>query len=318
MVPALRALRAHFPEAELHVLVAAEAAPLLEGLPWIDQVWALPRSRGKARLKASLPILRKLRAEHFDRSVDFVGNDRGAILSWVVGARKRIGVRPQNGYRLRRLCYTQTIEELDTTRHECVRDYYVMTPWQVPPPAHWELEIALPKPPTPPASRCINKVVCHLSTSQRKKEWSLPHWIAAAQRLQAAGHDVIFTSGASSREQALLHSLHAQAPEFETLPACESLIEFAYQISEARLFVSPDTAPLHIAAALGVPTLGLFGPTSGERWAPLGARNTYLKGTPCPCSGHLESCAYESQNLGCINSISPERVVNAIEKILKP
>ena len=92
VVPALRALRDQWPDAELHALVAEDAAPLLRHLPWLDKVWALPRTRGQARLAESWPIIRALRREKFDRSVDFVGNDRGAILSRLIGARERLGV----------------------------------------------------------------------------------------------------------------------------------------------------------------------------------------------------------------------------------
>lgn len=65
LVPALRALREHQPECELHVLVAAEAVPVLEHLPWLTKVWPMPRTRGKARIRESWPIIRALRRERF-------------------------------------------------------------------------------------------------------------------------------------------------------------------------------------------------------------------------------------------------------------
>ena len=86
VTPALRALRERWPEGEIHVLVAAEVAPLLANLPWIKKVWALPRTRGRARVRDSWPVIRALRREKFQRAVDFGGNDRGAILSFLSGA----------------------------------------------------------------------------------------------------------------------------------------------------------------------------------------------------------------------------------------
>jgi len=50
LTPALKALANQIPNIELHVLVAAEIAPLLENLPWIAKVWAMPRQRGKIKL----------------------------------------------------------------------------------------------------------------------------------------------------------------------------------------------------------------------------------------------------------------------------
>lgn len=311
MVPALRALRAKFPDARLHVLVAAEAAPLLDGLPWIDRIWALPRTRGKLRITDSLPVIRQLRAEAYDRSVDFVGNDRGATLSRLVGAKERLGVQPQAGGKIRRMCYTATIEELDTTRHEAVRDYYVLTPWDVPPPTDWRAEVAQP---ATSADTCRAKVVCHLSTSQRKKEWPLSSWQVVVQNLAAAGQEVIISSGPSEREQTLLTELGSSFPMIKKLPLSDSLEGFMAQLAGAKLFISPDTAPLHIASGLGIPTIGLFGPTSPERWAPIGPQHHYLKGALCPCSGHLEQCALSDR---CIDTIAPSLVVQTALEILQ-
>ena len=87
MVPALRALREHWPEAEIHVLVEEAAVPILQHLPWIQKVWGLPRKRGSARLKSTIPLLAQLRKERFDRSVDFVGNDRVQSSAYSSGPR---------------------------------------------------------------------------------------------------------------------------------------------------------------------------------------------------------------------------------------
>ena len=89
--PAMRAIKERFPESELHVLVPAEVAPVFQHIPWIKHVWAMPRTRGRARISQSWPVIRALRRERFDRSVEFVGNDRGAVLSLLCGARARLG-----------------------------------------------------------------------------------------------------------------------------------------------------------------------------------------------------------------------------------
>lgn len=307
MIPALRMLRRHYPEAELHVLVASEAAPLLQRLDWIDRVWAFPRSRGKVRLSESMPQIKALRAVGFDRSVDFVGNDRGAILSRLVGAKERLGVAAPMGFRGRKLCYTTTIEELDLTRHESVRDAYVLSGWDVP-FLKEELEIRL----VPPEDDIVNdtplperSVICHLSTSQPKKEWSISNWAELYQRLRQDGHRTVFTTGPSEREQKLLADLRAISPGIDALPKLPSLEAFMTVMVQARLFISPDTAPLHLAAGVGAPTLGLFGPTASSRWAPIGEKHTALQGGPCPCSGHLDEC---DQPVRCIDTIALNEV----------
>ncbi len=315
MLPALRMIRRHWPEAELHVLVADEAAPFLQRLDWIDRVWSFPRTRGKIRLGDSWPKIRELRRQQFDRSVDFVGNDRGAILSRLIGASERLGVSAPKGFAGRKWCYTTTVEELDLTRHEVVRDAHVLSGWEVPflpeetvarlapPPPDPEAENLLPAP--RPDSPQAGTVLCHLSTSQPKKEWPAARWAELGQKLAAAGHAVAFTAGPTEREQALLQALREADPQAKVLPRFSTLDAFIAAVARARLFISPDTAPLHLAAGLGVPTLGLFGPTASSRWAPLGERNRHLQGGLCPCSGHLHTCAQPER---CLDSISVAHV----------
>ncbi|MGN6641618.1 MAG: glycosyltransferase family 9 protein, partial [Verrucomicrobiota bacterium] len=80
---AIGAIRRRFPDCELHSLVPDVAAPLLENHPDVNRVWAFPRNRGKANLVQSWSVLRALRAERFDLSIDLVGNDRGALISLI-------------------------------------------------------------------------------------------------------------------------------------------------------------------------------------------------------------------------------------------
>ena len=114
LTPALKALKTQMPHAELHVLVAAEVAPLLVNLPWITKVWAMPRSRGKAKLSQAFPIIKAMRKEKFDQSIDFGGNDRGALLSFLSGAPTRLGAIEKDQPKLmQRICYTQIIRRLE-------------------------------------------------------------------------------------------------------------------------------------------------------------------------------------------------------------
>jgi ADP-heptose:LPS heptosyltransferase len=61
LTPALRALRGHFPNGELHLLVPEEIAPMFQHLPHLNRVWPIPRKRGRARFSQSWPIIRALR-----------------------------------------------------------------------------------------------------------------------------------------------------------------------------------------------------------------------------------------------------------------
>jgi ADP-heptose:LPS heptosyltransferase len=314
-VPALRALRDQWPDAELHALVAEDAAPLLRHLPWLDKVWALPRTRGKARLAESWPIIKKLRQEKFARSVDFVGNDRGALLSRLIGAKERLGVMPVDGPYYRRLAYTRCIEEADATRHEIVRDLHVLSAWNVPFPQNPCLEIRADPALAKDAAQIFpgHPVIFHLSTSQPKKEWPASNWVELYTRAHAAGVEIALSSGPSAREQALLAEVWGALPKAPTVPPGLPLDLFLAVVARAQLFVSPDTAPLHLAAGLGIPTIGLFGATAASRWAPLGAQHQVVQGGLCSCSGHWHDCHAASP---CMAAITPGAVWACIQKSL--
>ena len=147
LTPALRAMREHFPDYALHVLVAEEVVPLLQHMPGVARVWAFPRRRGSAKPGLAWPVIRALRKERFDRSVDFGGNDRGAVVSRLCGARHRLGPLSPGGFLGRRFCYTMT-RPLVKGPHQSLANFQLLEAWAFPPrpvPA-WR---SMPIPPWP-------------------------------------------------------------------------------------------------------------------------------------------------------------------------
>ena len=84
-------------------------------------------------------------------------------------------------------------------------------------------------------------------------------------------------------------------------------------LAQAKLLVTGDTGPMHFAAALGVPTLSLFGPTSARRWAPLGRQHRSIQGGLCSCSGHSAVCTASSS---CLAQITPDQVYAEYERMM--
>lgn len=314
MVPALRALREAYPDSDLHLLVAAEVMPLFRHLPWLTRLWGLPRTRGRARFVTAWPILRALRRERFDRSVDFAGNDRGAILSLMCGARERLAPRTQGGFLGRRFCYTRTVPTAPLDRHETERNLHVLTPWNVPRPRTMELEIH----PDPALEGFARKLlpergaICHIATTQPKKEWPLRHWAELFQMASTAGLKLFFSTGTGGREQALLTEFQTLAPSAPVLPPLPDLASFLAILKRAEAFVSCDTGPLHFAAGLGVPTVSLFGATPAQQWAPQGAHHQIVQGSPCSCDGNTAVCVSVHH---CMAPISPAEVFRRIQLV---
>jgi heptosyltransferase-3 len=316
-IPAIRALRHHYPDAELHVLVASDARPILDHLPWIDKVWSIPRKRGQAQLRQTLPILNQLRCEKFDMSVDFVSNDRGALISRFIGAKQRLGILAPKGFWGRKWLYTQTIEEADTTKHEVIRDISVLAAWGIPCPENLELEIH-PNPSLAEYAKSVvhnYPVICHLSTSQPKKEMSIAFWKELCDRLEQLKIHYLVSTGPSEREKELMRQLRSLKPNIPCLPDQPDLEHLIAVLAHCKLLISPDTAPLHLAAGLGIPTIALFGPTASSRWAPIGNHHIVIQAPKlCPCSGHTHVCLEKNR---CIDTIDIERALHTVQEQLK-
>jgi heptosyltransferase-3 len=314
-VPGLRAIHEHFPKAELHVLVAEEAAPLLRTIPWITRVWGMPRVRGKATVTKNWPFLRALRKEKFDRSVDFAGNDRGAFISLLCGAKQRLGPIAPKGFWGRRFCYTQRVEPLDVNRPEVSRVVHTLKPWGIT-ARSLELELHV-DPKCHEFARALvpeGAVIAHVTTSQPKKEWPLPLWATFYEQAIAQGLRVLFAAGPSARDQGILNELRGLVPGVEILPPIRDLSQYLSVLSRARVFVTGDTGPLHFAVALKVPTVSLFGPSHLVQWRPMGEPHQVLCGVPCQCPGHFHVC--DKSNF-CMRSITPLQVMSSLQSILK-
>jgi ADP-heptose:LPS heptosyltransferase len=96
-----------------------------------------------------------------------------------------------------------------------------------------------------------------------------------------------------------------------------SLGRLAGVLSRCRAVVSPDSGPAHMAGALGVPVAAVFGPTSPERWAPMGPRVKVLRRElACsPCSNHGgASCPVDTME--CMNELEPEDVWKGLKELL--
>jgi ADP-heptose:LPS heptosyltransferase len=315
-IPALQAIRQRYPGCILHAFVSEATAPLLRHEPSLTRLWSIPRVRGRVRFKQNWPIIRALRAERFDRSVDFSGNDRGAILSLLCGARERLGWDIRGGFLGRYFCYTRRVAPAPLDRHEALRSFAILSAWDITPPDSVAVEIRADPALAASAVQILPEetIICHMGAGTAKKQWPVPHWAALNRMATAAGLQLTFTPGQNAREHALVSELKALAPEVSVLPALDMAL-FLAVLKRARALVTGDTGPMHFAAGLGVPLIALFGPSPVARWGPTGQRQQILMGGPCHCEPNSHVC--QSAN-PCMAAISPEQVLAGLQNILPP
>lgn len=150
------------------------------------------------------------------------------------------------------------------------------------------------------------------------KRWSVENFVKLAQLLKEKGMTVYFLAGAMDRE--IIEEFNLKDTEFKII-ITGSLKELAYYISQMDVFVAGDTGPLHIAAALGVKTIGLFGPSSPELVAPLNKNAEYIWGkencSPCYIPETVQKREFlNCRDNRCMKNVKVEDVLNLINKIL--
>ena len=176
--------------------------------------------------------------------------------------------------------------------------------------------------------------VIHPSPRWRYKRWTGDGWRELAAHLQRRVGRVLITGAPSDAERGYLDSLGLAGDRLLRLDGQLRLAETADLLRHAALYVGPDTATTHLAAACGTPTVALFGPTDPVIWgptpaaggqpyrrvAPLQRRDTVVllqnPDLPCvPCQ--LEGCErHRDSRSDCLDRLPARRVIEAVELLL--
>lgn len=314
-VPALRALREAYPKAKLEVLVSEEAVPILKNIPWIDKVWGYPRKKNQGTKKDAFSIIKALRKEKFNLSVDFVGNDRGAWMSLVIGAKIRLGPTAPRGFWGRKYCYTLRVPEASNDMHEIDRLIQLLSPIGIKAPTSVEPELYS----TPQLSTFVQKylpskaILCHLSASVQSKEWSIQKWVDFYNICPELQTRFLFTSGPSERERALLKHLSKEIPNVPIIAEILNLEEFMALIDHADAVVCADTFIAHAAAGLKTPLVVIFGPTIPKLWDPKG-NSIIVETDSCQCRHFFYKC---TNDVHCLSELSANKVKEKLMQVLE-
>ena len=318
ITPALQALHHEYPTAEIHILTAEEVAPIFEHLSFIKKTWAFPRTRGKAKLSKSLPFVFKLRREKFDLTIDFVGNDRGGILSFLIAAKARLAALDSKASFIKKVAYTKTIatSQLPTS---WVKRHLKMLALLLGVSEKKPLNMKIVSDPSlaSKATKALDghQVICHLGTSQPKKEWPISEWIAFYDLATKAGYKLAFSTGTNAREQNLMAELRNFRPNAFTLNSSNNLAIYLAILGKAKLVISGDTGPLHFAAGLGVKVIGLFGTADSVlHAAPIYQTDELVMSTPCKCINELSGFPTCQSASPCMHSISADQVFRLLKE----
>jgi lipopolysaccharide heptosyltransferase I len=308
-LPALSALRRGWPETAIDWIVKPQWAPLLENHPMLHEVLPFPGSLGEWRRSIG-----EVRSRRYDMVVDLQGLFRTGLLSLVSGSRGRAGFA--EGREGSRWLYTEPVPTSGGSVHVVERNLEVIRALGVPTDGIRDF----PLPPDAEAEEWVERLwakeqikpdetVCfvHPGTRRETKRWPAERFAALLGLLTAApGYRVVLIGGEEERSQ-FARGGEARATPID-LMGRTSLPQLVALTRRATVLVTNDSGPMHLAAALGIPVVALFGPTDPRRVGPYGSGHVVIqKSVDCSrCRRHR--CVREGQ---CMKAIEVDEVYRA-------
>ena len=277
-LPALRALRMSFPEAKISWLIRPEFAQLIENHPHLNEVITFDRKLlGKAwfhpgAFGALISLFRKLRRSKFDAVFDFQGLFRTASLAWLSGCKKRFGMA--NAREFATIFYTHKVPQNIESIH--MVDYYLKI-IQAAGASDFGVDFVFPQ--NPGAEDSVGKLltsrgiqddyaVLISGSVHQDKCWPPERFAQLADKISSRyGLSIVATGSASESDIVEKVKEKANVP-IASLAGQTSLSQIVALLKRAKLVVSNDTGPGHIAAALGVPLVLMFGRVNPARLEP--------------------------------------------------
>jgi lipopolysaccharide heptosyltransferase II len=311
---AVRAVRSRAPRARIELVVGSWNEPLARLIPEVDQIETLDASwlargassGGEARMLATALGWRKRR---FDVAINFEGDIRSNLLVWLSGATRRVGFGMAGGGPLLTECVLY-----DPRAHVAVnsqrlvdrafgpsQDASAGTPGRLSVPAEARMRAA------DLLGRSLTGgplIGIHASGGREIKQWEPARFAEVASRL-AASHAarIVLTGSAGDRD--VVDRLKAALPagiHASDLAGDLDLVTLAAVLERMAVFVTGDTGPMHLAAAVGTPVVALYGPSDPVRWGPLASSARIVRiDLPCSpcnrirrppsrCTGHVPDC----------------------------
>jgi len=278
-LPALTALRKSFPDAKISWLIRPEFAALLENHPHLTEIIPFDRKfLGKAwfhpgALASLVSLIRRLRRARFDAVIDFQGLFRTASLAWLSGCKKRYGM--SKARELAPLFYTHKI----TQTQDCIHmvDYYLKI-IQAAGASQLDVEFVLPEHPEAADSvgRLLkshdiapdNYMVFVPGSAHEDKRWPIERFAELANKISSQFGLSLIAIGAVPETTLIERVKGLSNVPIANFAGQTSLSELMVLLKNAKLVVSNDTGPGHIAAALSTPLVLMFSWSNPAKIAP--------------------------------------------------
>jgi heptosyltransferase I len=313
-LPLAAMLRQKFPRAFLAWSVEPVCLPLLQGNSAIDEILVLER---QAWWRHAGRFLARVRAGNFDLVLDLQRLFKSGFIGWWSGAPRRLGFHRQDSKEFNWVFNNLHIpacgDAIPKLEHYLRFADYLGIVRSAP---QWQFNLTDEE--RAAATRHLSHIAGPFATLFVGSRWESKQWFPSqmsqcADQLRADyGLDVVLLG--SGDDRALADQAEALATSKVTNLAGRTMLREAIGIiQKSRIAIGPDTGLMHIAAALGIPVISLWGPTSPQRSGPHGYGNLVLQGqAPCvPCQ--RRTCPIGRV---CLQSITAEQIGVKIAEVL--
>ena len=321
--PAIKAVHDAYPNSHITVLVRPYAREIVDGNPYVNEIITYDKAGGEKGFLKNIRFILNLRKKRFDLALILHPKNRTHIFLFLAGIPERVGYDKKLGILL-----TKKIPHIKQygLKHEI--DYTLdLLRYVGIEPKDKSLHVPIKKESEKKISDIFTKngisgtdlvIAIHPGSSCPSKRWRVEHF-AKVGDLLALNYKAKIVIMAGPKDKGFGDKT-AELMESNplNLSGKTTIADLASILKHSHLFISNDSGPVHVACAVGTPTIAIFGRNdrglAPTRWRPVGERDIALhKDIGCePCLSH--NC---KKGFACLEAISEEEVLKAAEKILK-
>jgi heptosyltransferase II len=315
-VPFLRNVRHSFPDAQIDVLVGPQSGEVLQGCPYVNKFITFDTTRfhkydqGEGKAKSFWSYVKELRQEKYDLVFVLKRSWSSAVLALLTGAKHRIGYATEGRQFLltKAIPWNKNIHEVDSTLE-------VLTGANLPIEDRFleawisEEEDNEIRTKVSQLANGKTKVLIHAAAAHPDKMYPIDRWAEVLKILAPQLNCDFYFTGAEQD-----YSLYEELQQLAGTGAINLAGKLSLRQSMAlyrrmNVAVCVDSGPAHLCAAVGVPTIALFGPTDPVRWRPYGENHIALYNSELPCRpcNYNKTCA----NRECLTEYNPNLIANA-------
>ncbi len=316
-LPLVAAIKAAWPEVRLGAMARPQVAPLLARVAAVPEVIATAEPGWRGWREAA----RRVRAGRYDAAVVVHPDLRDSLVVWAAGVRVRVG----NGFRGYAVFYNRRVffHRSPSDRHEVEYNLLYLKGLGIAAAQAAPPRLAVSAAERARAATILSArgavgdgyVVVHPGSGGSSLNWPRERYRAlAAELARATGLTVVVTGAAA--EAALAGYVAGEGAGRVSVAGETDLGTLLAVLAGARLFISGNTGPMHLAAAVGTPTVSLFAPLrsgSPRRWGPRGNVSRVL----VPAAFSCDKCVGAAcEHYNCMAAITVEEVLGAARRLL--